>query len=588
MVHGVGLHDHLSALLRAYQSLRANVTSFEAPLLFEDLIPGWKLADFDESASPPFLKLEARVETKPGEVGTIYLYEVNYSAFAGVVRRNHAIDMTRLFVGFDLAICSARQHLARAKTATSVLGGDSQQLARCLQRFSGILTAATVPILGLPSILLRNYTRTFVATFTRFFEDIATFALDKNGEQLISAHLDRVVDNIKLRSSDGDRFVVAAHSLGSVVVHNFVVRHWQAQPRTVPDLVVTFGSPIGLLAWTWLFLDFPEMRFNPKDPIGSHYFCWSPVNSQPGGREPLSWINVVNCLDPIATAFPTSATDMSAAVADISSALKGGAVATRFFGRTRISQIGASHSEYVNDRDGFLQILLRGAGFKSGNPEDVAGIRTPEENWNATHTVLEGVQPLLLVSAALLAAGYFVAIARAFDEWRTLYLLPLFLLPRLTIGVLTFFQRLLLGAPTKRIAKERIGTLDWFGASFPHRLRNLVAGLVGLGKDVDPLARSPGAFTRLLIVALSFVPSLAAIAAPPVLAWRLSGRSPHLDFGIATTVTIVLLGSFFYVVACAGHELIATWRQVLWTLAQPSPAAASSLPHAAPPTPPSP
>jgi hypothetical protein len=588
MVHGVGLHHHLSALLRAYQSLRANVASFEAPLLFEDLIPGWKLADFDEAASPPFLKLEPRVETKPGEVGAIYLYEVNYSAFAGVVRRNHAIDMTRLFAGFDLAICSARQHLAQAKTPTSVLGGDSQQLAKCLQRFSGILTAATVPILGLPSILLRNYTETFVATFTRFFEDIATFALDKNGEQLISAHLDRVVDNIKQRSSEGDRFVVAAHSLGSVVVHNFVVRRWQTKPRTVPDLVVTFGSPIGLLSWTWLFLDYPEMRFNPKDPIGSHYFCWTPVSSRPAAREPLSWINVVNCLDPIATAFPIAATDLSAAVPDISPALKDGQVATRYFGRTQITQIGASHSEYVNDREGFLQILLRGAGFKSGNPEDVPGIRTAEENWNATHTVLEWVQPLLLVFAALLAAGYFIAVARAFDEWRTLYILPVFLFPRLTIGVLTFFQRLLLGGPTKRIAKERISTLRWLGASFPHRLRNLLTGVVGLGRDVNPLARSPGAFIRLVVAAVSFAPSLVAIAIPPLFAWWLSGRRPVLYFGIGTTVTIVLLGSFLYVIACAGHELISTWRQVLWTLAKPTPAAASSPPHAAHPTPPSP
>ena len=56
-----------------------------------------------------------------------------------------------------------------------------------------VFVAATVPVLGLPSLLLRNYTQTIIAVSSRFFEDVATFALDKNGEQLISAHIDRTV-----------------------------------------------------------------------------------------------------------------------------------------------------------------------------------------------------------------------------------------------------------------------------------------------------------------------------------------------------------------------------------------------------------
>ena len=109
MVHGVGGHDHLSNLLRTYQSFRANLTSVEAPVVGEDQIPGWRLVDFNEGADPPVLRLEPILPTPEGGVGAVVMYEVNYSGFAGVVRRNHPIDLTGLFLGLDLAICAARQ-----------------------------------------------------------------------------------------------------------------------------------------------------------------------------------------------------------------------------------------------------------------------------------------------------------------------------------------------------------------------------------------------------------------------------------------------------------------------------------------------
>ena len=203
-VHGVGGHDHLSNLLRTYQSFRANLTSVESPIEGEDQIPGWRLIQFEEGGTPPVLTLQPRETPIEDGVGTVCLYEVNYSGFAGVIRRNHPIDLTGLFLGLDVAVCAARLRLKEAPPASSVLGGESAQLGRCLQRVAGVLAAGTIPIIGLPAIIFRNYFGTFIATFTRFFEDIATFVLDKNGEQLISAHLDRTMETIAKRFKAGN------------------------------------------------------------------------------------------------------------------------------------------------------------------------------------------------------------------------------------------------------------------------------------------------------------------------------------------------------------------------------------------------
>jgi len=239
MVHGVGGHDHLSNLLRTYQSFRANLQSVEAPITGEDQIPGWRLTQFDEGSTPPVLRLEPRVPPPPGGVAAVCMYEVNYSSFAGVVRHNHRLDLTGLFVGLDLAVCSASQRTRPERDP--IFGAQTADVARCLQRTAGVFTAGTVPIIGLPALLFRNYIGTLVALFTRFFEDIATFVLDKNGEQLISAHLDRTLATIDTRMNPGDRLVIAAHSLGSVVVHNYVVRQWTTGTARLPDTVMTFG-----------------------------------------------------------------------------------------------------------------------------------------------------------------------------------------------------------------------------------------------------------------------------------------------------------------------------------------------------------
>src|SRR5262245_2465157 len=168
MVHGVGRHDPLSSLLQVYQTFRSNLRSAEAPILFEDRIPDWRLDDVNEDGEPPYVKLTPRFPAEGEEIDEVYVYEVNYSSLAGVIRKNHPLDLTRLFVGFDLAVAISRRSLKAAGASTRAV--EAAGLARILQRVSTVFAAATVPILGLPSLLLRNYTETVVATFTRFFE----------------------------------------------------------------------------------------------------------------------------------------------------------------------------------------------------------------------------------------------------------------------------------------------------------------------------------------------------------------------------------------------------------------------------------
>jgi len=569
-VHGVGRHDHLSNLLRTYQTLRANLTSVEVPVTFEDQIPGWRLTQFEEGAAPPFLKLEPRVPPPPGGVTAVHLYEVNYSGFAGVIRENHPIDLTDLFLGLDLAVCEARQRQTTA--TTSVFGGNTARLAVCLQRLSGVLAASTVPIVGLPSIVFRDYIGTFVSTFTRFFEDVSTFCLDKNGEQLISKHLDRTVAAITSSLQPGDRFVIAAHSLGSVVVHNYVVRAWSATaPGRVPDTLLTFGSPIGLLTWMWLFMDFQDMDFAKPRPTGDHYFSWNPVGSTAATRTPIAWINVVNLVDPIATKFPDAAADLSATAPQIAAGLNGGTIEQRFFGAAKVTQVGAAHTEYLNDKEGFIRILLRAAELDPSPPQAVPSVRTGAEHWASTDRVLRRLQWLLFTVALVTIAGYCGVIAHRFHDVRVLWFSALFVWPALTVGILAAFQRLMLGGPTKRIALVLIRGLKWADiASFPYRIREAVLRALGRSRDIDPMKRSPGYLFRLALNVISFVPALALMSVPIIGAAKLTAAWPTLSdlwSAIWTFEGLIALAAFMvYVICCAGFELVRTWRDVVRTM----------------------
>ena len=73
--------------------------------------------------------------------------------------------------------------------------------------------------------------------------------------------------------------------------------------------------------------------------------------------------------------------------------------------------------------------------------------------------------------------------------------------------------------------------------------------------------------TRLFINVLSFAPTLAGMSVPVIWAAWLTGRWPSpttLWSRIWTVQALLALASvMLYVVACAAHELVRTWRQVL-------------------------
>jgi hypothetical protein len=572
MVHGVGRHDRLSSLLEVYQAIRADLTSPEAPALNEDRIPDWSLDGFQEGADPPFLKLRYKYRGSPGDTGVLYLYEVNYSHLAGVVRANHKLDLTTLFVGLDAAVCAARQQWP-AGQRSSVFPGDPAVLAALAQRVTGVLTAATGPLLGVPSLLLSRYSRSFLAAFTRFFEDVATYALDKNGEQLISEHLEQVVRNIRgsphFAPAPGivHEFVMAGHSLGSVVTHSYLVRHWSDPAR--PDAVITFGSPIGLITWLWLFLDFAGLDFARWREVET-YFCWTPSRTAGGPWRPLRWLNIANRLDPIATVFPDAVADLSRDPAQLRRDLDGGGITHRYCGPARFWSTGRAHTAYLQDRNGFLEILQRATGLHRGSvgDEDVEA-HGRQAHWEGTSRVLRRVQWASWAAAVACAVIYCGLVAAYLGQPWIAALAALFAVPPVTIGALAFVQRLCFGGRTKRVTTRLLGSLRVDRVALPYLLRHALA-VVGArvsGRTIDDREAPPHHPVRhFLVKVVAFLPTLAALSLPFVagLWWR--------DPGVAlpewpATIWLVGFAAFVLIlVFSAAHQLVTTWRRVLAAL----------------------
>lgn len=582
-VHGVGAHSRLSSLLQAYQSLRANTRSPETAIEAEDLNPEWRLQGFDDVV--PYLKLHLP-GAPSGATDAVYLYEVNYSALAGVIRANHPLDLTELFVGFDLAVNVARARLDRPRAEPVPAGSkvaDARSLALTVQRLAGVFVAATVPILGVPSLVFRSYTKGLVATFSRFFEDVATFALDLNGEQLISAHVDRTVEAIldpkRFREADDastpgygrDLLVFAAHSLGTIVIHNFIMRHGLGSGRALPSRVLTFGSPIGLVCWLRLFLDCVDLDFGRRNEEDLHYFSWAPAKRAADAPPlpPIKWINVVNHVDPIATAFPLQHVNLSQSDAANARELEGGQVHQRFL-RTGES-VGAAHTAYFEDRDGFLEILSRMVGLRAGVPEDVteglAG-RDAKAHWRAGIGALLLQGSLWWLVGVLAIAAYLGILGWGFGNWGLLAFMALFAWPSLTIGYLAFWQRLFCGKPTKRNAGSAIRKLPWDDLhAFPYWARHL---LRRRQTEAQERAKVLGATSSLGRKAwmwiLSFLPSLFAMLLPLLAFWAMDAlqapRAAFREYGF--TFAAVLLGLFLlYSIAFAISEFIAYWREAM-------------------------
>ncbi len=570
-VHGVGRHSKLSSLLKPYQSLRSQMLSDEAPVESEDPFKRWTLQDFDDAANPVFLALRSA----DPEEGDIYLYEVNYSALAGVVRENQKLDMTHLLVSLDLAIAVARRRLALLRAAPPAEDRGKfddaelrrhEALARTAQGLTGVLVATTVPVLGLPSMALRKYVGTFVEDFTRFFEDIATFALDRNGSALIRAHFDHTVGAIQAKLKPGDEFIVVAHSLGTVVTHSHLISAWRGECGgcRVPDRVVTLGSPIGLVSWLWRLLDFKGARF---DPFGQHevtYFCWKPLGAIESGR-PLEWINVVNYLDPIATAFPTGDAYLGMDAERLEALLEGRAVQQHYIRTGGMRSIGAAHTQYFQDKANFLKLLGKVIPLSPGEAVRPAS-DDAKAHWRDSMSALLWWQLVLWGAGLACLAGYFWLLARLAAPqaaWTALVPLPFafYVLPRFTIGTLTFFQRFFVGGATKRTRARDV--FDLSAASLPG-LPYVAAAWIFGRFDPAPDRVAPNWLMQLLRHAVSFLPTLAAMALPVL--WLKADHGTGVGelvlqagwLGLALLVLFVL-----YLVAFAGSEFARHWRRVL-------------------------
>ena len=596
-VHGVGQHSRLSSLMQAYQAVRSNLRSPEAPSALEDPIPGWRLIDFNDNASPPYLKLVNRL---PGNgPAELYFYEINYSQLAGVVRANQPLDITRLFVGFDLAVNWSRTRLIQdAGTGNKT---RDVKIARVLQRLSGIFAGVTVPVLGLPSLLLRNYTNTFVGNFRRFFEDIATFAMDRNGQQLISAHMDRTVQDIfesdafrgKIRPTDGDnQFVIAAHSLGTVVAHNYLVRQWLAGGTRVPSRFLTFGSPIGLVCWVWLFLDFRRMLYVPESQAGvssedekeqllSKYFCWAAGDAPETSPKPLQWINVINHLDPIATAFGAGCVDMSMKPADIAPVLEGGDILHRFIKTGDLRSVGASHTQYFDDQkegDSFIELLVQVARMRAGDPAKLLQQRDGAKHWGEMARDLRRLRVLSAGLGIALIFGYVAALLCKFNydpldlPWYAILPLALYCWPALTVGALAWGQRFIYGGPTKRTSEARIKQLAWWSlSSFPYKLRQRLQLDAPQGTAVEQvrdarMTPGPSLLKRVRTFVFEFVPTLVGMLVPIAIVKGVSGQGWNPFPAIwadKTYFTWLAVLFIIYLVCFSISEFIAAWRDAV-------------------------
>ena len=584
-VHGVGMHSRLSSLLQAYQSLRANLRSTEAPISYEDPIAGWRVAEFDDGVggtAAPRITL-----TTPGETGAVYLYEVNYSALAGVIRRNQPLDLTALFVGFDLAVNVARARLQANRPARPRPDGrldiDDVAMALAAQKLAGVFVAATVPILGLPSLVFRRFTSTVIGVFTRFFEDIATFALDMNGEALISAHIDRTVQSIVQSPAflpagegfDRDSLVIAAHSLGTVVAHSYLVRNRSARDR-LPDRLLTFGSPIGLVWWLWMFLDFNEMNVDKPNSKDLRYFTWNPLPPPAVSPGTFLWINVVNHLDPIASAFPLECVCVSQTPAENARWLGGGRVHQRFI-RTGSSP-GSAHTGYFDDREGFLEILGRIAGLRAEPAEDVrdpqaqpadAQSRSGAAHWQESIDELARLRIWWWMGGLAAIGAYLSVIAWLCHSWVPFFFLPLYAWPPLTIGTIAFFQRLLYSRPTKRTSVQGIDGLPWNDIrAKPHRLRQDWRGDFTHEEEREfVLSRRTGHVERWSKWLLSFFPSLAAMVLPfatTIQAAEHGREGWNYVQGHFQLVGLLMLAVFtVYLIAFAISEFTLHWRHVI-------------------------
>ncbi len=577
-LHGVGKHFRLSSFLEPYQALRERLDSPELPHPIEDVISNWTLERFDDGAASAFLKLSNPTAVDPNP-RNVYFYEVNYSDLAEVVRKNHPIDLTRLFVGFDLTVHLARHRMDVFPPVTpsepEAWRPDHMAIADHVRGLSEVLVALTVPVLGIfPYVFTRVLAvRGFLSAFTRFFEDVATFAMDRSGLDLVSEHVEETVGGIvrDQRYGEDDHLIIVGHSLGSVVAHRYLVRHWFEPGREVPRKVLTSGAPIGLLCWLWLFLDFHRM--NPASgghPDAEGFFAWNWEKPPPDGTPcTVQWMNVVNYMDPIATSFPQDYSFLGLPSKGRRVALEGGAVDHRFIRTGGILPALFAHTAHVLHRpanpeatgggpDTFLDLLasfvgLEGRGIPARDPE--VGLR----HWRAAIRHLGRLRILcwalgiscLALAVALVEPG--LLLPNVLLLW-----VPFYVSPTLVIGYLAFTQRWVWGGATKRINRRDISETPLFdhrvfvararviwtsGATLRARLREELR--MSLGMVARFMTMIPYRFGNGRLTVADALPNDQGRPVDPIVEWMVTLAR---QVAVVVAVFVILVGHLVIVV----------------------------------------
>lgn len=621
-VHGVGAQSRLSSLLRPYQTLRAETNVPEPGDDELDLLPGYRLDSFDELSSPARLVLVRRAESGPLPK-KISFYEVNYSYLGGVLRENHPLNMTRLLLQANLAIAVGRGRLRARPSRWRVIGPsgvDHRFLADGAQALADVLAASTVPIVHLFPFLARMFppVGNIVKRYVRFFEDVATYVLDKPSFEVVSGHFDKVADSIPRKKGGkvSHELVVVAHSLGSVVAHNYLVRNWEKRPGkgSPMDTLITMGSPIGLLCWLWVFLDFQRMRFDTRPGLLGSFFAWKPEDftNNPPELHKVRWINAVNRLDPIATAFPQDHALLGSEESVRLSGLPEG-VEHRFLNAGGLSV----HEGYYDDRpngstDSFLGILLNAVDPKlQGLGRRVA----TGEHWAGVAKSLRRLQWRAYGVAWACLAFFLLFIcwpnqAEGCGRWGYLTLLVPYLWPAGIVGMTAWMQKLIWGGlPVAENRIRSVGLRKYLPWCSPFRWRLalvnawgnppeyvrqaqvlLFLGLlifvfhgiiaqgwnhwIGIGGVFALLGATEPWWARIPSVVRRFQASLSILGAIciAVFPWLLTGfiLSPNFVFswpGKRRAVLGLMLFSLFILLMVAG-EFFARWRKVLGDITQ--------------------
>lgn len=577
-VHGVGAQSKLSSLLKPYQAIRSNASPAELPLNAMDRAPGWNLRAFDDHLHPSRLELVPDEEINHPRPNKVFFYEVNYSDLMHVVRQNHPIELTHLFIGFNMAVEMAESRLAGAATANPDLSSEVS-VAKQAARFSRTMLAVTLPLLGiLPWAARRFQLQRHLEAFSRFFEDVATFAMDKTGYELVAKHIDATLSNIRGQTIDiydanADHVVLVAHSLGSVVAHNYLVRNWAAAPGAPPKVntLLTYGSPIGLLCWLWLFIEheamsFAEWRWNTFYNAAGElrnlvfpFFVW-PHADVPTHLAPIRWINVLHTLDPIATRFPMGFCFMGLSRPRVKAGLISGEVTHVVQSHGMIPAV--PHTQYYENRPStrislaaaasgptFIEILLSATGLSNtlvaSTHPSMARAAWSDGAWKLW------TWEWVLRAIGILIAAYGLTWRSGFSFEGILNHAPiLFLLAASNSAVLSGIQKFVWGAETARINRETLNAN--LSAYSPYRIRMLWGWF------------SPGAphylfglFATVLAAAIwYFAPQVASTIV-------LGNEMPHLNLRVVSRT--IALGAIYSTIFAAA-DLIAVWRLALRTL----------------------